>query len=519
MSLINLLAVNSVCFDISQTDVADFKTKANQERYFDSKIIYQFEGNLIVQPSRFSITIKKPYAWVVSSHVNYVYMSEYDRRYYYFVTDVIYKGKEVTQLVLELDVWQTYLFDFEIMDSFITRCHVNRWNGDKPAPYCELDEGLPYGELMLGSKEDVYQLTKSCVITSTVPLGKVQQGSGGGGGSGSVIDGIISANGLYFVKQEEGYASYGAYFNGESFKTGGYGVTENYQTKYYRQLEPFPVSEEKASKVTYDLLNKEFGEPVRNVMKARGLNLSSIPQHQFDVWISLAFNYGMGGLSKLNAWQTFLKDPTQVDLISEQIRNLKANPNRRKREAEIFKTGKYPTNQILKYGVNGKIIGYVTENNGRGWLPSDLSPSGKYVDNKAGKHWLIPTTGVITGGYPAYPSGKPHNGIDIGTPVGTPVYASKDGIVRVRKELTTSYGKFLIIAHGESDVVYGHCSELLVSEGQNVKQGQMIARSGNTGNSTGPHLHFEIRNPNGEIIEHNVKTVNPMPNYKVGDKV
>ena len=109
--------------------------------------------------------------------------------------------------------------------------------------------------------------------------------------------------------------------------------------------------------------------------------------------------------------------------------------------------------------------------------------------------------------------------MDIACPEGTPVYASKDGIVRVRKELTTSYGKYLIIAHGDSDVVYAHNSKLLVNVGDNVKQGQMIARSGNSGNSTGAHLHWEIRNPNGEVIQHGVKTVNPMPGYKVGQKV
>ena len=506
--------------DPSYQNLFNFKSISNQNNYFSSKVVWVGQYNIKVEPSRVSLVVDKPYGWFMENNINYI--SAYDtnmKNIYYFIDDFVYKTENSTLLVISVDVFQTYQFDFEILESFVDRCHVNRWDGDNPTNEYEMED-ISYGENIMLEYEKIADMGRGVVVTSTVPLGKVETNVGGGSdgtgsASGDIANGIISANGLLFVKQEEGFAEYGAYFNGESFKTGGYGVTENYQTKYYRQLEPFPVSEEKASQVTYDLLNNEFGIPVKNAMLKANINLSDIPIYQFDVWVSIAFNYGMGGLSGLNAWQMFLANPKDTKNIATAIKNLKANPNRRQREGALFESGVYPQRQILKYGQNGQIVGYT---DGNGWLPSGKK-DGKYVDNDAGTNWLIPTTGQISAYYPTYPSGNPHNGVDIATPTGTPVYASKDGTVIKRRELTTSYGKFLIIQHDESQVVYAHNSELKVNEGDTVKQGQLIALSGNTGNSSGDHLHWEIRNEKGTVVANGVKTVNPMPNYKVGDKV
>lgn len=506
--------------DSSNQNIFNFKNVNNQINYFNRWVKHIGNYNMKIEPIRATMVVDKPYSWFVLNNINYV--SSYDpsgKNIYYFIDNFEYSSENSTRLILSLDVFQTYQFDFEILESFVDRCHVNRWNGDKPTNEYETED-ISYGENIMLEYEKISDMGRGVVVTSTVPLGKLETNNGGGidsngSASGDITNGIISANGLLFVKQEEGFAEYGAYFNGESFKTGGYGVTENYQTKYYRQLEPFPVTEEKASQVTYELLNTEFGIPVKNAMIKANINLSDIPIYQFDVWVSIAFNYGMGGLSSLNAWQMFLSNPKDTQNIATAIKNLKANPQRRQREGALFESGIYPQRQILKYGQNGQIVGY-TE--GNGWLPSGKK-DGKYVDNEAGVNWLIPTTGQISAYYPSYPSGSPHNGIDIATPTGTPVYASKDGTVIKRRELTNSYGKFLIIQHGDSQVVYAHNSELKVNEGDTVKQGQLIALSGNSGNSTGDHLHWEIRNEKGTVVANGVKTVNPMPNYKVGDKV
>jgi len=95
-----------------------------------------------------------------------------------------------------------------------------------------------------------------------------------------------------------------------------------------------------------------------------------------------------------------------------------------------------------------------------------------------------------------------HTGIDIGNaPTGTNIYASKSGKV-IKAGWNTAYGNMIIIDHGNDiSTLYGHASKLLVSVGDTVTQGQIIAKVGSTGYSTGPHLHFEFRE--------NGKSVNP----------
>ena len=93
-----------------------------------------------------------------------------------------------------------------------------------------------------------------------------------------------------------------------------------------------------------------------------------------------------------------------------------------------------------------------------------------------------------------------HGGIDIagGGIYGKPVFASRSGYVAGAIWGTTGYGRYVVLDHGDGfATIYGHCSNLTVSEGQYVNQGYQIANVGSTGNSTGPHLHFEIRY-NGE---------------------
>ena len=92
-----------------------------------------------------------------------------------------------------------------------------------------------------------------------------------------------------------------------------------------------------------------------------------------------------------------------------------------------------------------------------------------------------------------------HQGVDIAVPVGTAVMASSGGTVTVAG-WQSGYGNVVYIQHPDGRVTrYGHLSKCLVSVGQSVSQGQRIALSGNTGNSTGPHLHFELRINGGAV--------------------
>ena len=89
--------------------------------------------------------------------------------------------------------------------------------------------------------------------------------------------------------------------------------------------------------------------------------------------------------------------------------------------------------------------------------------------------------------------GTNHNGIDLAVPTGTSVHASADGVV-IQSGWNGGYGISVYIDHGNGVITrYGHMSETLVSVGQEVSQGDLIGLSGSTGDSTGPHVHFEMR--------------------------
>lgn len=90
-------------------------------------------------------------------------------------------------------------------------------------------------------------------------------------------------------------------------------------------------------------------------------------------------------------------------------------------------------------------------------------------------------------------SGEFHSGIDIAYPKGTPIRAAKSGVVVTSEKKTTGYGNRIVINHGGGyATLYAHCDELLVSAGDRVEAGDIIAKVGTTGRSTGNHLHFEV---------------------------
>ncbi len=108
-----------------------------------------------------------------------------------------------------------------------------------------------------------------------------------------------------------------------------------------------------------------------------------------------------------------------------------------------------------------------------------------------------------------------HGGVDIAVPIRTPVYSSLDGFV-LFAGINGGYGKVIVIKHKYGYTTwYGHLSQILVKKNQKIQAGMKIAYSGNTGVTTGPHLHFEIRKFNKRqnplenlIFEHsNVKII------------
>jgi murein DD-endopeptidase MepM/ murein hydrolase activator NlpD len=111
-------------------------------------------------------------------------------------------------------------------------------------------------------------------------------------------------------------------------------------------------------------------------------------------------------------------------------------------------------------------------------MPSPIK-SGKITTpyKKKGRHW--------SKGY--------HTGVDYAVPTGTPVLAVQDGTI-LPGGWGKAYGKQVLQSCKAGFVIYAHLDEVLVKPGEKVKAGQVIGKSGNTGNSTGPHLHLELRN-------------------------
>lgn len=96
-----------------------------------------------------------------------------------------------------------------------------------------------------------------------------------------------------------------------------------------------------------------------------------------------------------------------------------------------------------------------------------------------------------------------HTGIDIGGTTGTNIYAAMSGTVTKVSEYG-DYGKHLVITNNDVMTIYAHCSQINVNVGQNILQGQQIAKVGSTGKTTGPHLHFEIRREGRVINPENI---------------
>lgn len=116
-------------------------------------------------------------------------------------------------------------------------------------------------------------------------------------------------------------------------------------------------------------------------------------------------------------------------------------------------------------------------------------------------HWPVDGRGIVTRGI-SEGEGRieAHAGLDVAIPIGTPIRASGGGVV-ANAGVDPEYGYFVRLTHPDGfESMYGHASRLLVTKGDSVRAGEVIALSGSTGRSTAPHLHFEIRR-DGRLLD------------------
>jgi murein DD-endopeptidase MepM/ murein hydrolase activator NlpD len=180
-------------------------------------------------------------------------------------------------------------------------------------------------------------------------------------------------------------------------------------------------------------------------------------------------------------------EATRSTLESREGDLLAARAKRRQALAGV--EGKRDQHEEVAADLRAAIAQEIAEATGGVTLPAGPLPS----PSAAGLIW--PVEGTLTSGF-GYRWGRMHEGIDISVPEGTPIRAAADGtVILMQSEYESGgYGNYTCIDHGGGlSTCYAHQSSFATSVGAHVSQGDVIGLSGNTGHSTGPHLHFEVR--------------------------
>lgn len=207
------------------------------------------------------------------------------------------------------------------------------------------------------------------------------------------------------------------------------------------------------------------------------------------------------------------EEQTKVDELTEQSHDLESDVEEyEKKMKELDAKEKAQEEALQKKYEEAKKKAEQNASSGSSSSSSSSGSSSAAGSTVSSKGFIRPVkSGSITATM-YYSSGAYHGAVDFGVSTGTPVYAAADGIVVTSTwGGSDSYGYYIKIKHYNGlYTLYAHGSSLVVSVGQEVKQGQLIMYSGNTGNSTGPHLHFEVRvSPGG--YSNRVNPLNYLP--------
>ena len=196
----------------------------------------------------------------------------------------------------------------------------------------------------------------------------------------------------------------------------------------------------------------------------------------------------------------------QIDELEEANKSIDAEIKQKQEEIQKLLAQQKPSSSGSSSG---------SSSNGNSSSGSGSSSTGGGAVSNSGFIYPVPSAYSRITTYMYYSSGQYHGAVDFGSSGinGQPVYAVADGVVVTAKALNYSYGNYVIIAHYNglyTLYAHGQAGSIRVSEGQYVSQGQQIMNVGSTGNSTGPHLHFEVRTSPG-LYDNRVNPVNYLP--------
>lgn len=199
--------------------------------------------------------------------------------------------------------------------------------------------------------------------------------------------------------------------------------------------------------------------------------------------------------NKLNDSIEILLQENEVIASGEEVYNL--NSENIVSEDNVINNNLEESSISYEKYVNDTIIDFSTKQEYESAVEgiNQMSEDAEYI--KENYKMSIPVIGTITSEFGVRNSENPkvshyHSGLDIAANTGTQILAALDGKV-IEAANDTYYGKYLKIQKDDITIIYAHCSKLLVNEGDNIKRGSLIALVGNTGNSTGPHVHLEIK--------------------------
>ena len=470
--------------DVNYNNTVNFKNSTNQINWFMSKAKYSMTDCTYLRKER-SLTIDKYIDDCMD--YNYCMWNNGKRWEYFFIINKEYVTENSTKITLKLDVLQTYYFDinFSRMESYIEREHAYRFdnNGDVQLDNLLEAEDLEVGELKVQSITNAYDYTnKGCYfLTSSTRLGMINGGSSGGSSSGGQStlykEGYVSGNGLWFIKQTEGFSAT-PYNLGDGTYTIGYGTTSKYDPEHYEQLAP-SCTEQQASEVLGQSLYTNYSKYVYDTFVRYGYDMNKMKQNEFDAFVS--FYYNTGSLTSKSIFTKYINGDSK-ESIAEVWKTTVIMPgtqfeeglrNRRKAEANVFLNGDYNYKPIPN--LNG---GTITDNDGKGYIPApynrqEESSSVLRQNVVASARKLLGKPYVFGGNYPPL-------GSDSGTDCsGLMQWAYNDNGIKISR---TTYTQ---INDGKETTL------------DNLKMGDLVFTRGNTDN--GHVVMFISKNDDGSI--------------------
>lgn len=394
-----------------------FNNKLEQDNYFNSlDKIYSDEYEYIREYEPFRVELS--HAYLVTEGYNYLKFNNGYKDMYAFIISKNYINDEVTELEIEIDVFQTFMFDINIKNSFIERkvCSINEISDfdeglelgehiivddivalNKTSKYFAMFNGFKEQELIFNDKNKLSAVVDIPYNTSK-PLTRIDDiqyplyfmplldeteysialydDIGISSGGSAVYGDAISKKIFRFLKGYEAFSSE-SYLDSGGVPTIGYGITDS--NSYWNTLFP-SCSEELASSVMAESLYSSYATTLYQRMQSDGVDMATVKQNHFDAFLSLAYNGGNGAVYNspmyekwivnrddttiTNSWSTYYIRDNNGNILQGLI-------DRRSKEIAIFDDNNY-TFKPIGIVTNGVITGTVTENNGNGFIPTGL---------------------------------------------------------------------------------------------------------------------------------------------------